>query len=92
MSLFILVYLIFILCFGGSVSAECAWILWSKKTFETPKSSVAPIREGNWEIEQSHTTLVACQKSLANAIETGKTRALIMASATPAPYVRGTST
>jgi hypothetical protein len=70
-----LVSLTFILCFGGSISAECSWILWSKVTLDpgkAKKAKVNSIPEFEWEIEQSHTTLVACQKSLENAVETGK--------------------
>ena len=72
MRLFISVSLIFILCFGGSVSAECAWMLWSKVTLNSGKAKFDSIAEPEWEIEQSHTTLVACQKFLANTIETAK--------------------
>jgi hypothetical protein len=64
MRLFMLVSLTFILCFGGSISAECSWILWSKVTLDpgkAKKAKVNSIPEFEWEIEQSHTTLVACQ-------------------------------
>src|SRR4051812_4104551 len=66
MKLCTLVCMICILYFVGSVSAECAWLLWYKhsNTFSSPPH----YKEFPWQIERSHTTLGACQNSLSNFV------------------------
>ena len=65
MLLFKLVLALFILCIGNAVSAESAWVLWSK---ETSHNALLGREEDDWKIETSHKTMGECQESLKDFI------------------------
>ena len=74
MWLFRLVSVVFILCFGSSASAECAWILWTQEVEMYAESSRSPMpgmhrEQSEWRIFHVVQTMLECQKELASFID-----------------------